>query len=253
MSGSKHARGSRLRRTPAQNARYAAVNQDSALLQDLILRLWAALPPGSTPAGGEKLGKVGKRSASPAGVNVAVHDLLVLIVNGVLDLVMRARDQLGDRPAAAVPVTFGDTYMRQWSAAQRPRSNEDYRQAYEQLKFLPGLVDRLHGRDDGEALARRIEHDLARWIRDGRTAAGANRPRISLGDCPLVYNEIRPCGDWDGRRWHPGTLRAYLDADRSKTVGTSKDADVWCSGCGTRWTHTEYADLVVTLADKETG
>jgi len=53
VSGSKHARASHLRRTPTQNARQAAVTQDSALLRDLMLRLWAALPPGATPAGGE--------------------------------------------------------------------------------------------------------------------------------------------------------------------------------------------------------
>ena len=96
---SKHAR----KLTPEQQLqqdRLTAVREDASALRDLIPQLRRALVPGTAPAG-EKLGKRGKRAASPLNLNADAHDQLVLIQVGVVDLTTRCRQLLGDDQRAA--------------------------------------------------------------------------------------------------------------------------------------------------------
>lgn len=199
-----------------------------------IIALYQNLRPGSTP---EQEGGRGKPGSRPA-FNPHVHDLLAEITTGVVDQEHRARRALGDVSRAdSVGIA---------------------------LRSLPHLATRMM-----EAPLGILLRDLDGYVREARTALGLNRRLKVLGPCPVVQTqplavgydadgnpgaalESEECMAFDLREARKAAKNSYrtvevysrahlladLDADRHSRAG-----DVWCPGCGARWSATEWPRL----------
>lgn len=214
-----------------------------------IVRLYQHLPPGSA---GEQAGSHAKPSSRPA-LSIPIHDLIAEIVTGIVDHEHRARRHLGD-------VTRADNV----GAA---------------LHALPHLATRLP-----ETLLGQLLRDLDSYVKEARTALGLNRRLQTLGPCPIVQTEplavgynlngeagaaldSTDCMAFDMRATRKATkaarainpdstqlievysrahLLADLDADRRSTAG-----DVWCPGCGARWSAAEWPRLAMLMQPEE--
>ena len=203
-----------------------------------LIALYQRLPPGSSP---EQEGARGKPASRPT-LDIGIHDLIAEIVSGIVNHEHRARRSLGD-------VSRADTVGIA-------------------LHSLPHLVTRM-----ADGAVEIIVRDFDGYVRESRSALGLNRRFKVLGPCPIAQTEpLAVAYDADG---NPGAaleseecmaldlresrkaakrskrpievygrahLLADMDADRHSRAG-----DVWCPGCGARWSATEWPRLAGML------